>query len=176
MRWKEGVDPAVETGRANLDVGVARFAAGATVLRNSSMSFRNLDMFCVAPIVTPGVTVSDFWVAGKNCCNGRQASQFRCGDWEFPAAAGGLRVLSDHDSQFYQLAVQQAEAHYGFTSDHPVFFTWEVDPEQTVAALWWSAEKVYCAAVALFANVTIVAMGVAVSWETLRLSKAQRSQ
>jgi len=163
MRWKNSLDPAAENGQANADVGLVRFSPGAAVSRDFSMSFRNVDTYCVAPVTFNSSGFSDFWVAGKNCCGSRELpSDFRCGDWQLSGSSGALRVLSDHDGLYYQLAVQQAEAHYGLNSAHPLFFTWELHPEVSVSHLWLQGIQSFAAAVLVAACATVAAATVSV--------------
>mmetsp|Transcript_2342 Transcript_2342/g.5185 ORF Transcript_2342/g.5185 Transcript_2342/m.5185 type:complete len:292 (+) Transcript_2342:71-946(+) len=176
MRWKDALNPSVENGQANSDVGLARFSYGAGISRDLSMSFRNVDTYCVAPLTSNASEVTDFWIAGKNCCGGRELpSDFRCGDWQFAGSAGALRVLSDHDSLYYQLAVQQAEAHYGIKSAHPLFFTWEMHPDLAVKNLWLQGAQSFVAAVLVAGFTIVVAATVSVFMQGGRPGIAKRS-
>mmetsp|Transcript_309 Transcript_309/g.864 ORF Transcript_309/g.864 Transcript_309/m.864 type:complete len:331 (-) Transcript_309:55-1047(-) len=125
------VDPTTTLGQQLMDVGRVVFAEGSHVDVTRSIGFKNVDQYCVAPIVhnTPGVAPEsyDFWAIGLNCCSGG-SPDFHCGDYANPGARGGLRIARADQREFYRLAVQQAEAAYNMRSQHPLFFYWVADP------------------------------------------------
>jgi len=131
------------SGQQLIDAGIIDFVPGSTLDVKKSMGFMNQKMYCVAPIVfgaTPPESY-DFWAVGTGCCSGYQAD-YHCGNYNNPEATGGLRMMASSDRAFYRLAVQQAEATYGFKATHPLFFTWEVNPSDEVR-MWeqqgWSS-------------------------------------
>eukprot|EP00919_Chromeraceae_sp_WS-2016_P024206 GHVR01057280.1.p1 GENE.GHVR01057280.1~~GHVR01057280.1.p1 ORF type:complete len:292 (+),score=7.54 GHVR01057280.1:20-895(+) len=123
----EDVKPDMDMGQALMDSGKVYFAAGTTLKATLSAGFMNGDLYCVSAITRGSkMTDYDFWAVGKNCCADR--ADFRCGEYANRRARSGLRLMEDEDRPFYRLAVQEAEAVFGITSRHPLFFYWMQDP------------------------------------------------
>jgi len=122
-------NPALQRGQELMDAGQVYFSDGTRLDNHKSIGFKNLDLYCVAPIVNGDDELAsyDFWAVGINCCSG-VASDFRCGEFGNPHARSGLRLMRDDQRAFYRLAVQQAEAKFKIRATHPLFFTWMQDP------------------------------------------------
>eukprot|EP00421_Protoceratium_reticulatum_P022666 CAMPEP_0168397532 /NCGR_PEP_ID=MMETSP0228-20121227/21114_1 /TAXON_ID=133427 /ORGANISM="Protoceratium reticulatum, Strain CCCM 535 (=CCMP 1889)" /LENGTH=297 /DNA_ID=CAMNT_0008411011 /DNA_START=92 /DNA_END=982 /DNA_ORIENTATION=+ len=138
------VDPAMMTGRQLMDVGRVTFTPGSKLDLTHSIGFKNVDRYCVAPVVPPsGVPDSyDFWAIGLNCCSGN-ANDFHCGEYDSQAARSGLRLMRADQRSYYRLAVQQAEATYGLRASHPLFFYWMQDPDAELQSYRDDAGKYY---------------------------------
>jgi hypothetical protein len=135
------VDPMGTTGDQLMDAGSVSFVNGTRVDTSKAMAFKNMETYCVAPIKVPGTapSVYDFWAVGLNCCKGTSTgTTFSCENAKSPHAKGGLRLMTSTDRPFYRLAVQQAEVAYNIKAAHPLFFTWEQDPNKTMYA--WKTE------------------------------------
>lgn len=146
-----GVDPHLTPGEQLMDSGHVVFKPGTHLDLSKSMSFRNNDIYCVAPIVTANYSVIgapksfDYWAVGTNCCCGDtiKAANFQCGEYMNPKANAGLRLMKDVERPFYRLAVQQAIGAYGIRANHPLFFHWVQDPVAAEEAYNWEGHRQY---------------------------------
>lgn len=145
------VDPRVQSGEQLMDAGRVVFKPGTHLDLAKSMSFRNNDLYCVAPIVSANYTHEgapesyDYWAVGVDCCCGdtvREAN-FQCGDYKNKNANAGLRLMRDDQRPFYRLAVQQAVGAYGLRANHPLFFYWVQDPISASEAYRWEGFRYY---------------------------------
>lgn len=146
----ENVDPGKMPGQQVMDAGRISFKKETRLDLNKTMAFRNVDIYCVAPIVSKenlkaGNTTSyDFWAVGLNCCSGRPgARDFSCGEWNNKHAVSGLRVMHQNSRTFYQLAVNQAEAAFDIRAKHPLLFYWMEDPKAEMSAYYDEGNKYY---------------------------------
>jgi len=133
-------------GQQLMDAGRVGFANNTRLDITRSMGFKSGSTYCVAPILrwtadtTPTYITPisyDFWAVGVDCCSGNQAD-FACGSFDDPRANGGLRWMQDNSRSLFRLAVQQAEAVYGFQAVHPLFFEWVADADSIVGD--WKAK------------------------------------
>lgn len=140
------VDPSRMRGDMLLDAGRVIFTEGSALDVSKSMGFKNIDTYCVAPIINRNFVGTessvDFWAVGQNCCSGTQAD-FHCDGFNNQRARSGMRLMVDADRPFYRLAVQQAEATYGLKAAHPLFFTWVADPLDYTNDLYNAAMRLF---------------------------------
>eukprot|EP00419_Tripos_fusus_P038892 CAMPEP_0172781186 /NCGR_PEP_ID=MMETSP1074-20121228/203302_1 /TAXON_ID=2916 /ORGANISM="Ceratium fusus, Strain PA161109" /LENGTH=317 /DNA_ID=CAMNT_0013618163 /DNA_START=86 /DNA_END=1035 /DNA_ORIENTATION=+ len=129
------VDPSQVRGQQLMDAGRMVFKPGSQLDLRYSMGFRNVDLYCVAPVAMSNSTQNqlptmanyDFWAVGLNCCSG-ESPDFHCGEFSNPHAHSGLRLMRDNLRPFFRLAVKQAEAAYNIKAMHPIFLYWLQDP------------------------------------------------
>mmetsp|Transcript_29668 Transcript_29668/g.71299 ORF Transcript_29668/g.71299 Transcript_29668/m.71299 type:complete len:293 (+) Transcript_29668:91-969(+) len=129
------VDPSEQSATQMMDAGRLYFAPGSHVDTTKAMGFKNLDIYCVAPIVKGEVKPEtyDFWAAGINCCAGH-SPEFHCGEVSSRGTRSGLRVMQQEQLPFFKLAVQQAESAYHIKALHPLFVYWLQDPVHAIYA------------------------------------------
>lgn len=146
------VDASTMEGKAFMDAGMVSFKAGSHLDLAKSTGFMNLNMYCIAPIVSPGSASAlyDFWAVGINCCTG--ASQnFACGQpSKTDLTSGGLRLMSASELPFFKLAVMQAATNYGIKSSHPIFFHWVQNPDAALSEYRTHGWDSFLPAVAFF--------------------------
>lgn len=145
----EGVDPSRMRGQELMDAGRVVFTKDVHLDLTKSMSFRNQETYCVAPITVnlgnisnPPLASYDFWAVGKDCCSGA-AADFHCGAYSNPRAHGGVRLVRDNERAFYRLAVQQALSAHAIQAVHPLFFHWVADPAAATYTYRQEAYKAY---------------------------------
>jgi len=141
----DAVDASAADGKAYMDAGVITFKKGAHIDQSKSVGFMNLDMYCVAPIVsdtTPANQSYDFWAIGMNCCTGA-GNDFHCGSFTDKHAKGGIRLMDNTQFGFYKLASQMAETQYGIKVAHPLFFTWVSDGPEHLTDLEDKGDKFF---------------------------------
>lgn len=137
LKSYSNIKPGEVTGTQLMDAGRVQFAEGTKLKVNMGMSFTMWDTYCVAPIAGSGgnggntLASYDIWAVGKNCCSSSNP-EFACGQYNNPKARSGLRQTNEDERLYFNLAVQQAEAAYGITADHPIFFHWVEDADMTM--------------------------------------------
>lgn len=147
------VDPSRMPGQQVMDAGQMTFVPGSKLDLKKSMTFHNLDTYCVTPIVnsnskTPAASY-DFWAVGMNCCSGGPGD-FSCGEYNNPHVSSGLRVMREDQREFFRLAVKQAESAYNIKAQHPLFFHWMQDPAAELVAYMDEGFKYYTLGVFAF--------------------------
>eukprot|EP00927_Polykrikos_kofoidii_P061823 TRINITY_DN5664_c0_g2_i1.p1 TRINITY_DN5664_c0_g2~~TRINITY_DN5664_c0_g2_i1.p1 ORF type:complete len:310 (+),score=23.62 TRINITY_DN5664_c0_g2_i1:81-1010(+) len=157
------VDPQVYSGQQLMDMGRAVFVPSSRLDITKSIGFRNVDTYCVAPIVSGDGTMStyDFWAVGLNCCSGH-AADFQCGEFNNPMTHSGLRLMRDDLRPYYRLAVEQAEASYNIKSSHPIFLHWMQDPMAEINAYQDEGAHAYMMGVFAFFFMNLLAVIIAV--------------
>lgn len=121
------VDPSKTSGAQLMDAGVINFMNESVLNLDLSMGFWNVaERYCVAPIVRPGADSAsyDFWAVGMDCCDKGTDANFHCPHFSSEVAHSGYRLTADDARPFYRMAVQQSEAAFGITANHPLFFLW----------------------------------------------------
>eukprot|EP00931_Biecheleriopsis_adriatica_P077266 TRINITY_DN50865_c0_g1_i1.p1 TRINITY_DN50865_c0_g1~~TRINITY_DN50865_c0_g1_i1.p1 ORF type:complete len:360 (+),score=52.01 TRINITY_DN50865_c0_g1_i1:119-1081(+) len=166
----KSVDPAVDDSTRYMDAGRVEFVEGTTLALEKYIGFKNNDVYCVTPIVHDAISTSkslrsasdviyDYWAVGLNCCS---SGAYKCGEYGNANARSGVRLLREDQRAFYALAVQEAQATYGLTVHHPLFFTWVEDSKKFQDS--WQVEAItnWLLASAAFATfmgiVTVVAV------------------
>lgn len=142
------VDPSTFRGQQLMDAGRIVFTPDSRLDLQRSMGFKNLDMYCVAPITVGNENVTykalqsyDFWAVGLNCCGDR--GDFKCGEFNNPNAHAGLRLMRDEMKPFFRLAVQQAESAFNIQAVHPMFVHFMQDPTAEAQAYQEDGFKYY---------------------------------
>lgn len=136
LKSYSNINPSEVGGAQLMDAGRVQFSQDAKLQIDMGMSFTLDDVYCVAPISVgggssaegPSLASYDVWAVGKNCCRTSNPT-FACGEYRNPKARSGLRQTDEQERLYFNLAVQQAEAAYGITSQHPVFFYWVEDAD-----------------------------------------------
>lgn len=151
-------------GRRYLDAGIVYFNDDVVLDQSKAMSFRNGDLYCVAPLVSKNCKKNcgyDFWAVGLNCCSD-SAADFRCGEYSNPNARQGLRLMRDDQRPMYRLAVLEAEGVHKISSSHPLFFYWMEDPVSEIKSFQERGYSMYLTwmFIFFFGNTAAVAIAV----------------
>jgi len=158
MLWSGEQVPA--RGRRYQDAGKIYFSHMAVLDRSRAASFKDGNLYCVAPIINPSCNKNcgfDFWAVGINCCSDL-AADFRCGDYNSTHAKSGLRQVVETWRPFFRLAVLQAEGFHGLTSRHPLFFHWVEDPVAELHSWRLSGYRDYIVAMILAFALNVLAL------------------
>lgn len=146
------------------DAGAINFAASARVDNTRAVGYHYQATYCAAPVLSahPDALRVSFWAVGIDCCGSR--GSFWCdGDDEanfatisaVPEAPYGW--LSRHDRAGYELAIKQAEALYGLSSDpQRMLIRWVENPKKLRS---WMI--LYSLMVLLITTVVFLVFGVA---------------
>jgi hypothetical protein len=133
----QNVNASEQGGQQFMDVGRIMFSEGSQLNLTLSAGFKNVDDYCVAPIVSSSSSLPtyDFWAVGVNCCPSQAGDtatginwHFNCGEFDNKRAHAGLRLMKNDQRAYYMLAVRQAEAKFDIKAYHPLFFHWMQDP------------------------------------------------
>lgn len=159
----DSVSPADYRGQQLMDAGRINFVPGTHLDLSRSMGFKNLDTYCVAPLVGPSssngtsgtLDTYDFWAVGVNCCSGHEPD-FHCGEYKNADVASGLRLMRDDLRAYFRLAVQQAEAKYDIHANHPIFMYWMEDPQNEVVAYKHAAYRTWLVSSLAYLGVQLV--------------------
>lgn len=144
MSTYSSLDTANTSSIQVMDAGIVYFDDSNNVSKSNGMMFKSQYSYCVAPI-TPASTVShdfsySFWAVGTDCCTSR-TNAYECG--VNTTGFGGLRIVTEPEKDFYNLAVQQAEAWYGITAPQPLFFKVSDSAETALSDYLDSGLKVF---------------------------------
>lgn len=161
LKSYSNIKPTEVSGTQLMDAGRVVFAEGTKLMIDMGMSFTMDTTFCVAPIGVdgagqgesgPSLASYDLWAVGKDCCRTSNPT-FACGEYANIKAKSGLRQTSEAERLYYTLAVQQAEAAYGITAKHPVFFHWVEDADSTMQSYFNNGFRAWV--FATFAHMTM---------------------
>lgn len=138
------------------DAGTVYFDSPTiTVDKSKVMSYKEGDLYCVAPIIDTACTSDcgfEFWAVGLNCCGTDGELAFTCDghDWQNGLLDGSTYSVSAYPLRsavrwieplamnFFRLAVSEAEGVHNVQSPRPAFFKFYnkgEDPAQEVANL-----------------------------------------
>jgi hypothetical protein len=171
------INPTKWQGSQLMDAGVIQFMEGSHLNLQTSMGFKNDDVYCVAPVVFRNETtqqpvpqdIFDFWAVGINCCSGH-VPDFQCGEYSNPMARSGLRVMDSFlvdARENYRLAVKEAEAAFNIQAPHPIFLHWMMDPQAEVNAYKEDGARYFqTACITTFAvlSALVIAVGFFLHW------------
>jgi hypothetical protein len=143
LNYYPSVDPNTTSGQLLMDAGRIGFVEGSHLDLSKSIAFRNIDFYCVAPVIRSPQFVPvegggsaihnyDFWAVGVNCCTGR--GDFHCGDFQNAKTQQGLRLMREDQREYFRLAVETAQAHWNIRAEHPIFIHWIADASTEIEA------------------------------------------
>jgi hypothetical protein len=157
------IDPATTKGQQLMDMGRATFTKDSRLDLTKSVGFKNLDIYCVAPVVAGNGSMAnyDFRAVGLNCCSGHTAD-FACGEFNNPMAHSGMRLMRDDLRPYFRLAVEQAQASFNINARHPVFLYWMQDPVAEINAYEDAGDKEFITLAFRFIAVQMVLVMLAV--------------
>jgi len=177
LKFYTNVDPQGDSGQALLDAGQLVFTPGSRVDVSRSISFKSVDTYCIAPVVSSENHLGsyDFWATGVNCCGDSSVNaslrggtvaagtNFQCGQDVNNTGAGGLRVLDNDQIPFFRAAVEQAKSKYHIIANKPIFVTWVQDPLGAINLFADRALKSYIFGVLLFCGFQFALVVVAIT-------------
>jgi len=148
-----------ESASGYADASKIVFADEARLATGNVLGYKDIDVYCVVPILDDsGLHRVQFWAAGVNCCGSR--SDFRCDDAWDRRARSGLVILDRDWHPQYALAAKQAEAAFDITSvEEPVFVRWVRDPEEFEKWYWRVG-----AYIILISNILYALFSASVAW------------
>lgn len=163
LKVMKDVDVGITPGSSLTDVGIVHFKAGHGLSPTLSWHFKSGSLYCVSPILSnltlPLNQQYDYWAIGKDCCS-VAASDFRCGSWGNVGSKGGIREMSEGETEKFRLAVQQAESLFNIRAPRPIFLKWSADPSIEVDS--WNRTVfqnfIFCSTVAFIVCIFSVAM------------------
>lgn len=138
-----------EASSAFADAGKIVFVEEARVDGGKSVGYKDVTMYCVAPIMDDAQqTTIQFWAVGMDCCTRR--GYFSCDDaWSYQARAGvvisDVQGLTEDRYDRYMTAIHQAEEAYDIVSaPKPIFVRWVADPAQVESEFFWGGFTLEC--------------------------------
>jgi len=137
LQQYKNVDPSRYMASQFIAAGIIEFSIGSHLDLEKSASFKNGDIYCIAPVVHANASQDassiryDFWAVGKNCCSAH-STDYHCGDYQNPRVNKGLRLMHDGERDYYRLALEVARATYNITAGHPLFLHWMEFPEDEI--------------------------------------------
>jgi len=136
------VDPDANISRAYIDAGLVTFRVGTMVKTDLSIGYKDGSVYCVVPITFNNSVRQhyNYWAVGKDCCTGHPGD-FHCGTRSdvLSEIYSGLRLLSESDRPKFDIALQQAEAHYGINASNSLLFYWSQDLNVSIEAFHTTA-------------------------------------